>query len=132
MFHLTAHMLLLYLVKHNALFCTNYTAHRNKCAISRQSSASSTQSLATKQPGPKPSRLPHFGPDAAASLGFFTNTERIYRHCIPPAVREEFITHGKTLRQRRLHNDGGSPTVTSERCLALRTLGETRSCIEVT
>ena len=41
-FHLTAHMLPLYLVKHNALFCTNYTAYRKKCAISRQSSASST------------------------------------------------------------------------------------------
>ena len=27
-FHLTAHMLPLYLVKHNALFCTNYTAMR--------------------------------------------------------------------------------------------------------
>ena len=27
-FHLTAHMLPLYLVKHNALFCTNYTAYR--------------------------------------------------------------------------------------------------------
>ena len=29
-FHLTAHMLPLYLVKHNALFCTNYTAYRKK------------------------------------------------------------------------------------------------------
>jgi len=31
-FHLTAHMLPLYLVKHNALCCTNYTAYRKKCA----------------------------------------------------------------------------------------------------
>jgi len=31
-FHLTAHVLPLYLVKHNALFCTNYTAYRKKCA----------------------------------------------------------------------------------------------------
>jgi len=31
-FHLTAHMLPLYLVKHNALFCTNYTAYHKKCA----------------------------------------------------------------------------------------------------
>jgi len=30
MFCLTAHMLPLYLVKHNALFCTNYTAYRKK------------------------------------------------------------------------------------------------------
>ena len=29
-FHLTAHMLPLYLVKHNALFFTNYTAYRKK------------------------------------------------------------------------------------------------------
>jgi len=28
----TARMLPLYLVKHNALFCTNYTAYRKKCA----------------------------------------------------------------------------------------------------
>ena len=46
----------------------NYTAHRKKCAISRQSSASSTRPVATKQPGPKASRLPHLRPDAAASL----------------------------------------------------------------
>ena len=39
-----------------------------KCAISRQSSASSTRLVAAKQPGPKPSRLPHLGPDAAASV----------------------------------------------------------------
>jgi len=39
-----------------------------KCAISRQSSASSTRPVAAKQPGPKPSRLPHLGPDAAASV----------------------------------------------------------------
>jgi len=51
-FHLTAHMLPLYLVKHNALFCTNYTAYLKKCAISRQSSASSTRPVAAKQPGP--------------------------------------------------------------------------------
>ena len=31
-FHLTAHMLPRYLVKHNAVFCTNYTAYRKKCA----------------------------------------------------------------------------------------------------
>ena len=67
-FHLTAHMLPLYLVKHNALFCTNFTAYRKKCAISRQSSASSTRPVAAKQPGPEPSRLPHLGPDAAASV----------------------------------------------------------------
>ena len=29
-FHLPAHMLPLYLVKHNALFCTNFTAYRKK------------------------------------------------------------------------------------------------------
>jgi len=29
-FHLTAHMLPLYLVKHDALFCTNFTAYRKK------------------------------------------------------------------------------------------------------
>ena len=57
-----------YLVKHNALFCTNFTAYRKKCAISRQSSASSTRPVAAKQPGPKASRLPHLGPDAAASV----------------------------------------------------------------
>ena len=68
-FHVTAHMLPpIYLVKHNALFCTNYTAYRKKCAISRQSSASSTRPVAAKQPGPKPIRLPHLGPDAAVSV----------------------------------------------------------------
>ena len=67
-FHLTAHMFPPCLVKHNALFCTNYTAYRKKCAISRQSSASFTRPVAAKQPGPKPSRLPHLGPDAAASV----------------------------------------------------------------
>ena len=54
-------MLQLYLVKHNALFCTNYTAYRKKCAISRQSSASFTRPVAAKQPGPKPSRLRIWG-----------------------------------------------------------------------
>ena len=39
-----------------------------KCAISRHLSASSTRPVAAKQPGPKPSRLPHLGPDAAASV----------------------------------------------------------------
>ena len=39
-----------------------------KFAISRQSSASSTRPMAAKQPGPKPSRLMHLGPDAAASV----------------------------------------------------------------
>ena len=39
-----------------------------KCAISRQSSASFTRPVAAKQPGPKPSRLPHLEPDAAASV----------------------------------------------------------------
>ena len=34
-FHLTAHMLPLYLVKHNALFCTNYTAYRTKYVFLR-------------------------------------------------------------------------------------------------
>ena len=33
-FHLTTHMLPLYLVKHNALFCTNYTAYRKKYVFS--------------------------------------------------------------------------------------------------
>ena len=33
-FHLTAHMLPLYLAKHNALFCTNYTAYRKKNVFS--------------------------------------------------------------------------------------------------
>ena len=33
-------------MKHNVLFCTNYTAYRKKCAISRQSSASSTRPVA--------------------------------------------------------------------------------------
>jgi len=61
-------MLPLYIVKHNALFCTNYTAYRKKCAISRQSSASSTRPVAAKQPGLKASRLPLLGPDAAASV----------------------------------------------------------------
>jgi len=61
-------MLPLYLVKHNAVFCTNYTAYRKKCAISRQSSASYPRPLAAKPPGPKPSRLPHLGLDAAASV----------------------------------------------------------------
>ena len=56
------------MLKHNALFCTNYTAHRKKCAICRQSSASSTRPMAAKQPGPKPTRLMHLGPDAAASV----------------------------------------------------------------
>ena len=46
-------------------FCSNYTAYRKKCAISRQSS---TRPVAAKQPGPKASRLPHLGPDAAASV----------------------------------------------------------------
>jgi len=31
-FHLTAHMLPLYLVKHSSLFCTNYAAYRKICA----------------------------------------------------------------------------------------------------
>ena len=39
-----------------------------KCAISCQSSASSIRPVAAKQPGPKASRLPHLGPDAAASV----------------------------------------------------------------
>jgi len=39
-----------------------------KCAISRQSNASSTRPVAAKQPGPKPSRLLHLRPDAAASV----------------------------------------------------------------
>ena len=39
-----------------------------KCAISRQSSASFTRPVAAKQPGHKASRLPHLGPDAAASV----------------------------------------------------------------
>jgi len=34
MFHLTTHMLPLYLVKHNALFCTNYTAYRKNAPTS--------------------------------------------------------------------------------------------------
>ena len=38
-FHLTAHMLPLYLVKYNALFCTNYTAYRKKNAPSLVSQA---------------------------------------------------------------------------------------------
>ena len=63
-FHLTAHMLPLYLVKYNALFCTNYTAYRKKMS----QCVHLTRPVAAKQPGSKPSRLPHLGPDAAASV----------------------------------------------------------------
>ena len=38
-----------------------------KCAISRHLSASTTRPVTAKQPGPKPSRLPHLRPDAAGS-----------------------------------------------------------------
>ena len=47
-------MLPLYLVKDNALFCNNYTAYFKKCAISRQSSASSTDLWPPNSPDLKP------------------------------------------------------------------------------
>ena len=59
-------MLPLYLVKHNALFCTNYTAYRKK--MRHLSSVKRIVHPTAKQPGPKPSRLPHLGRDAAASV----------------------------------------------------------------
>jgi len=49
-FHLTAHMLPLYLVKYNALFCTNYTAYRKKMS----QCVHHTRPVAAKQPGSKP------------------------------------------------------------------------------
>ena len=53
--HLTAHMLPLYLVKHNALFCTNYTAYRKK-------NAPSLVSQAHRPPDPWPPNSPDLNP----------------------------------------------------------------------